>query len=175
MFFFSYKVCQQQLYRLAKTCLPFTIINLCIILQKMESVHCPLDKSSKRINPVGQGNCNWTICGLCSERIKFGSNKSTRINIDCHSFFAFAGDGVDYIELNSLRIIITPINQLLLQCTDITVVDDLICEADETIPILLNSTDGIMFTPSSAVVTIVDDEGTFFVYMVYVCDYDVHL
>ena len=80
----------------------------------------------------------------------------------------FAGDGVDYIELNSLRITITPTNQLILQCADITVVDDLICEADETIPVLLNSTDnpsGIMFSPSSAVVTIVDDEGMFFVYM----------
>ena len=80
----------------------------------------------------------------------------------------FAADGVDYIELNSLRITITPTNQLILQCADITVVDDLICEADETIPVLLNSTDnpsGIMFSPLSAVVTIVDDEGMFFVYM----------
>ena len=94
--------------------------------------------------------------------------KSTRTNIACHSFLAFAGDGVDYIEINSLRIIITPINQLVLQCTDIAVVDDLICEADETIPIVLNSTDGVMFTPSSAVVTIVDDEGTFFVYIVHI-------
>ena len=71
--------------------------------------------------------------------------------------------------MNSLRITITPTtNQLTLHCTDITVVDDLICEADETIPILLNSTDnpsGIIFSPSSAVVTIEDDEGMFFVYI----------
>ena len=135
----------------------------------MDSVRYPLDKSSNiRINPVGQYNCNWTIYGLCSESITFVSNKSTRINIDCCPFLALAGDGVDYIEVNPLRIIITPINQLVLHCTDITVVDDLICEADETIPIVLNSTDGIVFTPSSAVVTIVDDEGTFFVYMVHI-------
>ena len=102
---------------------------------------------------------------------------SCKWTLNVNLFLAFAGDGVDYIEVNSLRINITPrTNQLILQCTDITVVDDLICEADETIPILLNSNDnpsGIIFSPSSAVVTIVDDEGMFFVYMyvIMMCTY----
>lgn len=50
------------------------------------------------------------------------------------------------------------------QCINITVVDDFICEADETIPVLLTSNEDpseVMLNPSSAMVTIIDDDGRY--------------
>ena len=68
-------------------------------------------------------------------------------------------DAVDYVGINS-SVILTPTNQR--QCINITVVDDSICEADETIPVLLTSSEDpseVILDPSSAVVTIIDDDG----------------
>ena len=63
------------------------------------------------------------------------------------------------MQTNS-EIMFTPINQAQIQCITIAVVDDLISEADETVPVLVTTADhAVNLSPSAAVVTIVDNDG----------------
>ena len=58
--------------------------------------------------------------------------------------------------------IFTPANQGQLLCRTIPVMDDLVCEADETISVSVTTTDSAVTpSPSSAVVTIIDNDGKF--------------
>ena len=67
----------------------------------------------------------------------------------------------DYTPINS-QVIFTPANQGQTQCQIIPVDDDLICEADETVFVSATTTDpAVNLSPSSAVVTIIDNDGKF--------------
>jgi len=72
-----------------------------------------------------------------------------------------ATDGVDFTGIN-FPVTFTEANQGNLQCTDITVNDDLICEDDETIPVSLTTAEDpseVQLSPSTATVTIIDNDG----------------
>lgn len=72
-----------------------------------------------------------------------------------------ATDGVDFTGIN-FPVTFTQANQAGLQCTDITVNDDLICEDDETIPVSLTTAEDpseVQLSPSAATVTIIDNDG----------------
>ena len=76
--------------------------------------------------------------------------------------FDSSTDGVDYTGI-SVPVTFNPANQADLQCSDITVDDDLICEADETIPVSLTTAEDpneVQLSPASATVTIIDNDGT---------------
>ena len=67
----------------------------------------------------------------------------------------------DYVPISS-PITFTPLNQNQVQCRDITVNDDLICEADETIQVALTTAEDpneVRLSPASATVTIIDNDG----------------
>ena len=67
----------------------------------------------------------------------------------------------DYTAINS-QVIFTPANQGQTLCRSIPVNDDLICEADETISVSVTTADpAVNLSPSSAVVTIIDNDGKF--------------
>ena len=75
--------------------------------------------------------------------------------ISCHTA------GTDYTPTSSIMTF-TQANQGQLQCLPITVIDDLICEADETFSCQLTSTEDpndVILNPSFGLVTIVDNDG----------------
>jgi len=67
----------------------------------------------------------------------------------------------DYLPISS-QIVFDPSNQNQAQCRTITVIDDLICEADESFPVTLTSTENpaeVILNPSVGSVTILDNDG----------------
>lgn len=69
--------------------------------------------------------------------------------------------GVDYTASN-FQVTFTPVNQGQLLCRTIPVMDDLVCEGDETISVSVTTIDpAVTLSPSSAVVTIIDNDGKF--------------
>ena len=69
--------------------------------------------------------------------------------------------GTDYTAVNSVMTF-TQANQGQLQCATISVIDDLICEADETFSCQLTTTEDpndVTLNPSFGLVTIVDNDG----------------
>jgi len=67
----------------------------------------------------------------------------------------------DYTPISS-QIIFDGSNQNQAQCRTITVIDDLICEADESFPVTLTSTESpaeVVLNPSVGSVTIIDNDG----------------
>jgi len=81
----------------------------------------------------------------------------------CPQFFLFLVSTVnqDYTPLNS-PIVFGPLNQNQALCRTITVIDDLICEADESFPVTLTTTENpaeVTLNPSVGSVTIIDNDG----------------
>ena len=67
--------------------------------------------------------------------------------------------GTDYSAVTSVATF-TPANQGQAQCVTVPVIDDLICEADETVPCQLTSNDpDVILSPSVGLVTIIDNDG----------------
>lgn len=69
--------------------------------------------------------------------------------------------GTDYSAVTSVATF-TEANQGQAQCVTIPVIDDLICEADETVPCQLTSSEDpndVILNPSVGLVTIIDNDG----------------
>lgn len=70
------------------------------------------------------------------------------------------GRGIDFSGVNSL-VTFTPANQGQTQCREITVTDDLLCEGDETIQVLLSTNEEpseVRLSPPTATVVITDND-----------------
>ena len=76
----------------------------------------------------------------------------------CLLFSIFAGGGVDYNTPNPTTFTFTSGNPV--QCTNISINDDTLCEdVDETFTILLSSSaSGVTLSPASATVSIDDND-----------------